>query len=133
MGTEFMIKLPQKEKGFFMKKLLNKANFALIGIFVTMSAHAAPGDNGLCELIRSMKAVFETLRTLAFVGAAFVIAGWAWGYISKGEVKKDDLKDKGTGMLVGFVMLFGIGMVLSFFLSESGMGTIGCSDVILNW
>lgn len=133
MGTEFMIKLPQKEKGFFMKKLLKKANFALIGIFVTMSAHAAPGGNGLCELIRSMKAVFETLRTLAFVGAAFVIAGWAWGYISKGEVKKDDLKDKGTGMLVGFVMLFGIGMVLSFFLSESGMGTIGCSEVILNW
>ena len=64
MGTEFMIKLPQKEKGFFMKKLLNKANFALIGIFVTMSAHAAPGGNGLCELILSMKAVFETLRTL---------------------------------------------------------------------
>lgn len=133
MGTEFMIELPQKEKGFYMKKLLNKANFALIGIFVTMSAHAAPGGDGLCELIRSMKAVFETLRTLAFVGAAFVIAGWAWTYISKGEVKKDDLKDKGTGMLVGFVMLFGIGMVLSFFLSESGMGTIGCSDVILNW
>lgn len=128
-----MIKLPQKEKGFSMKKLLNKANFALIGIFATMSAHAAPGGNGLCELIEQMYGVFTTLRTLAFVGAAFVIAGWAWGYISKGEVKKDDLKDKGTGMLVGFVMLFGIGIILSFFMSESGMASIGCEGLIRNW
>ncbi len=118
-----------------MKKLFNKANFALIGMMAAVPAMAAPAgsNNGLCDLIQQMYGVFTTLRTLAFVGAAFVIAGWAWGYISKGEVKKDDLKDKGTGMLVGFVMLFGIGVVLSFFLSESTMQSIGCQDIILGW
>lgn len=117
-----------------MKKLMNKATFALVGIMASASAMAAPGaGNGLCALIDQMHGVFVTLRTLAFVGAAFTIAGWAWGYISKGEVKKDDLKDKGTGMLVGFVMLFGIGVVLQFFLSETGMNAIGCSNVIMNW
>ena len=77
--------------------------------------------------------VFRILRTLAFVGAAFIIAGWAWGYISKGEVKLDDLQKKGTGMLVGFVLLFGIGIVLSFFLSSAGMSAIGCDNIILGW
>lgn len=117
-----------------MKKLFNKANFALIGMMAAVPAMAAPAgnNNGLCALIEQMHDVFVTLRTLAFVGAAFVIAGWAWGYISKGEVKKDDLKDKGTGMLVGFVMLFGIGVVLSFFLSESTMESFGCS-IIGQW
>lgn len=118
-----------------MKKLAKKINMALIGVMVSTAAFAAPGVNnsGLCALIQQMHGVFQILRTLAFVGAAFTIAGWAWGYISKGEVKKDDLKDKGTGMLVGFVLLFGIGVVLQFFLSSAGMSAIGCSQIIMNW
>lgn len=123
----------RKQKGIHMKKLINKLNVALIGVMVSVPAFAAGSDVGLCELIKEMQGVFKTLRTLAFVGAAFVIAGWAWGYISKGEVKKDDLKDKGIGMLVGFVLLFGIGMVLSFLLSSSTMKSIGCQQVIMNW
>lgn len=117
-----------------MKKLMKKLSFAGFSVMAAMSAAmAAPAGNGLCALIAQMHGVFVTLRTLAFVGAAFVIAGWAWGYISKGDVKKDDLKDKGTGMLVGFVMLFGIGIILQFFLSETGLNSIGCSQIIMNW
>lgn len=118
-----------------MKKLAKKLNMVLIGIMASVPAMAAPGvsNNGLCALIQQMHGVFTILRTLAFVGAAFTIAGWAWGYISKGDVKKDDLKDKGTGMLVGFVLLFGIGIVLQFFLSSTGMNAIGCQQIIMNW
>lgn len=123
----------RKQKGIYMKKLINKLNVALIGVMVSVPAFAAGSDVGLCKLITEMHGVFKTLRTLAFIGAAFVIAGWAWGYISKGEVKKDDLKDKGIGMLVGFVLLFGIGMVLSFLLSSSTQQSIGCQQIITNW
>lgn len=122
-----------------MKNLLKKIGFAglvvVAGGAAALAAPAAGGVNnaGLCGLIAQMYGVFKILRTLAFVGAAFIIAGWAWGYISKGEVKLDDLQKKGTGMLVGFILLFGIGVVLSFFLSSAGMTAIGCQDVILSW
>lgn len=115
-----------------MKKMMKKFNFALIGVMTSMPAFAA-GNDGLCALINQMKGVFGTLRTLAFVGAAFVIAGWAWGYISKGEVKKDDLKDKGIGMIVGFIMLFAIGIILSFFLSAAGEGGRLECDIAGRW
>lgn len=122
-----------------MKNLLKKIGFAglvvVAGGAAALAAPAAGGVNnaGLCGLIAQMYGVFRILRTLAFVGAAFIIAGWAWGYISKGEVKLDDLQKKGTGMLVGFILLFGIGVVLSFFLSSAGMTAIGCQDTILSW
>ena len=123
-----------------MKKLLQKFGVAGIVVLAGGAAALAAGpagvgvnQTGLCALIEQMQGVFKILRTLAFVGAAFIIAGWAWGYISKGEVKMDDLQKKGTGMLVGFVLLFGIGIVLQFFLSSAGLGLIGCQDVISNW
>lgn len=123
-----------------MKKLMKKLGFAgvatIAGTAVAMAVQAPAGagvNNGLCALIGQMYGVFQILRTLAFVGAAFIIAGWAWTYISKGDVKLDDLQKKGTGMLVGFVLLFGIGVVLQFFLSSAGLGMIGCSDLITSW
>ena len=123
-----------------MKGLLKKIGFAgaviMAGASMPALAAAAAGVNadGICVLIRKMYDVFRILRTLAFVGAAFIIAGWAWGYISKpGDMKLEDLKTKGTGMLVGFVLLFGIGVVLSFFLSSTGLGVIGCPELITNW
>lgn len=123
-----------------MKNLLKKIGFAgfatLAGASVALAAPAAGGvsNDGLCALIGQMYDVFKILRTLAFVGAAFIIAGWAWGYISKpADFKLEDLKTKGTGMLVGFILLFGIGVVLSFFLSSTGLNAIGCDSVILNW
>ncbi len=113
-----------------MKKLMIKLNVAIIA---AMAATPAMANEGLCNLMRQMHGVFSTLRTLAFVGAAFIIAGWAWGFISKGEVKMDDLKNKGTGMLVGFVLLFGIGVVLSFLMSQGGMAMLDCKDVLAKW
>ena len=122
-----------------MKNLLKKLGFAgivvLTGASAAMAAAAggAGVDNsGLCALIGRMYGVFQILRTLAFVGAAFIIAGWAWGYISSGKFEMDDLRKKGTGMLVGFVLLFGIGIVLQFFLSSAGLEMIGCPE-ILKW
>ena len=124
-----------------MKNILKKIGLAGVVVLAAggaaMAAGAAGGvgvnESGLCALIGQMYGVFKILRTLAFVGAAFIIAGWAWGYISKGEVKMDDLRKKGTGMLVGFVLLFGIGMVLQFFLSSAGLELINCQNVIMDW
>lgn len=116
-----------------MKKIMNKVNMAIIAAMVSSPAMAAGvNPSGICALIGQMRGVFEILRTLAFVGAAFTIAGWAWTYISKGEVKKDDLKDKGVGMMVGFILLFGVGIVLQFLLSTSGGRALGCPE-ILGW
>ena len=100
--------------------------FSLVAVFAGMgAANAATGD--VCTLIASMQGVFKTLRTLAFVGAGFMIAGWAWGYITAGEAKMDDLKKKGTGLLVGFTLLFGIGIVLQF------LGPISQCANLANW
>lgn len=124
-----------------MKEILKKVGFAglviMAGASVPALAAAAAGgvsEAGLCGLIQQMYGVFKILRTLAFVGAAFIIAGWAWGYISSGKVEMDDLRKKGTGMLVGFVLLFGIGVVLQVFLfTNNGLALIGCSKLITNW
>ena len=127
-----------------MKSLLKKIGVAgfvmLAGGAAALAAPAAGGvvavnADGLCGIINEMYDVFKILRTLAFVGAAFIIAGWAWGYISAGKgVDMEDLKKKGTGMLVGFVLLFGIGVVLQFFIfSNTGLSAIGCEDVISKW
>ena len=104
-------------------------------ITISFGGVVAVNADGLCGIINEMYNVFKILRTLAFVGAAFIIAGWAWGYISAGKgVDMEDLKKKGTGMLVGFVLLFGIGVVLQFFIfSDTGLSMIGCEDVIKQW
>lgn len=126
-----MIKCIESKRSFWMKKIMNKINFAIISMMVAVPAFAAVQQNDpTCELINRLKGVFGILRTLAFVGAAFYIAGWAWTYISKGEAKMDDIKGKGIGLLVGFSLLFMIGLILSFLLSASGQNAIGCKEVI---
>lgn len=120
-----------------LKNVLKKIGFAgvalLAGSGVALAAVGSENNEGLCTLIGQMYGVFRILRTLAFVGAAFIIAGWAWTYISKGEAALDDLKKKGIGLFIGFVLLFGIGIVLSFLMSSAGMESIGCQDVIKGW
>lgn len=116
-----------------MKKFAKKLNIALIAMFVSGGAMAAPAANGIgdiCTLIHQMHGVFITLRTLAFVGAAFIIADWAWGWIKGGEVKKDDVQNKGIALLVGFGVLFGIGILLSAVIGNPAL--IGCPE-LLNW
>ncbi len=108
-----------------MKNYAKVLVFAAIVALVVVPAHA---DTPMCELIKSMQGVFKTLRILAFVGAGFYMAGWAWDYISKGEAKMDDMKKKGIGLLVGFTLLFAIGVILSFLLNAAGEGgSLGCA------
>ena len=112
-----------------MKKLMKKINFAIIGILASMPAMAAVNyNNVLCKLATEFNGIFSLLRTLAFVGAGMSIAGWAWGYIEKGDVKiQEEVKKKGVGLLVGFLLLFSIGTVLSVFMSMAGNGgSLGC-------
>lgn len=124
-----------------MKRFMTKINMALIGIMCSFPAWAEDissiGGNteGLCKLVRDLHGVFVVLRTLAFVGAAFVIADWAWGFISKPEdMTKEKLKEKGVALLVGFVLLFIIGVILQFILNAAGPGgSFQCEDIITAW
>ena len=113
-----------------MKKVMNKINMAIISMMVASPAFAAVNESAMCLFMRDLRGVFNMLRTFAFIGAAFMIAGWAWGYISKGEAKLDDLKNKGTGLLVGFILLFSVGLVLQFLVSASGGKALGC---VMDW
>ena len=103
-----------------MKKIIFALTAIVAGTGAVMAAYGDP-----CALIVGMQGIFKTLRTLAFAGAAFFIATWAWGFIKAGDVKMDDLQNKGTGLLVGFTLLFGIGMVLQFLPGISGCAGIG--------
>ena len=118
-----------------MKNYTKVLVFAAIAALIIVPAHAAGTDNtALCSLVGKMQGVFKTLRILAFVGAGFYMAEWAWGWISKGEVKMDDVKKKGTGLLVGFSLLFLIGVVLSFLMSAaSDGGSFGCKEITTGW
>lgn len=116
-----------------MKKLTNKINMAIIGLMAMAPVFPANAEGGgadmgntVCELIKQFGGVFKTLRTLAFVGAAFYIASWAWEWISKGEVKKDEIQNKGIGLLVGFFVLFALGAILSAFLAMGNAENGAC-------
>ena len=118
-----------------MKKIMNKINFAFIGLMVSFPALAEEVaiEGGMCELLKKMHGVFNILRIAAFLGAAFYIAGWAWEFISKGDVKMDQVAGKGKGLLVGFGLLFIIGAVLSFLMSANGLQLAGCKEILQQW
>ncbi len=109
-----------------MKKLIKRLNFAIVGIMASAPAMAAGNsgmNDGLCKLAEQFGSIFSILRTLAFIGAGITIAGWAWGYISAGKIDAiKEVKEKGIAMLVGFVLLFGIGTLLSVFMSMAAPG-----------
>ena len=122
-----------------MKKVLNKINFAIVGLMATASSAFAEGgtsstDSALCGLVRELGGVLGTLRILAFIGAGFLIAGWAWDFIAKGDVKLDDVKKKGVGLLTGVILLFAIGTVLSFLIGAAkDGGSLGCKTDFGEW
>lgn len=99
-----------------------------------MAAGAA--EEALCTLAIEFGEIFKIIQTLAFVGAGITIAGWAWGYISGGKAidPTKEVKEKGIPMLIGFILLFGIGTVLSIFMTMAGEGgSLGCvSDFFPN-
>ncbi len=111
-----------------MKNKISKY-FLIVTTFVMANMPAFAAENtGACKLIEDLKPIIQTLRTLAFVGAAFVLMGWAWDMIKdpEKEATKDKIKDKGIGLLVGFFLLFGVGMILQFVGSSAGADYFGC-------
>lgn len=117
-----------------MKKVMNKINFAIVGMMVASPAFAAINESGICSILVELKKVFNLLRTFAFIGAAFMIAGWAWGFISAGKIDAaKEAKEKGMALIVGFALLFGVGLILQFLGSTAGMTTLGCGAQVLNW
>ena len=110
-----------------MKKVMNKINFALIGLMTVVPAFAAEtaGKNDMCALIMRLQGIFKILRTAAFIGAAFYIAMWAWEYIKGGSVDPDKIKKQGIALITGFSLLFMIGVILSFILAMPDMGLLG--------
>ena len=91
--------------------------------------------SGLCDLITKLKGVFGTLRTLAFVGAGFILAKYAWEAITSGKINQKDnmvegVKSVGVPMIIGFTLLFSIGVVLSALLSGR---LVGCANELTTW
>lgn len=114
-----------------MKKLMKKISFAMVGIMASVPAMAAAVEYGdvLCSLATEFNNIFRMLRLLAFIGAGMSIAGWAWGYIKAGKIDdiQKEVSSKGIALLVGFVLLFSIGTLLSVFMSMAGPGgSWGC-------
>lgn len=110
-----------------MKKISNYLLMASVFIMANVPAFA---ESGVCELLHKLEGVINTLRTLAFIGAVFLLMDWAWGYIKDpGKATKDDMKDKGVGLLVGFFLLFGVGVILSLINGSLGDSLFGCQNV----
>lgn len=125
-----------------MKINVNKAKFVtVVMIAALVPAVAAAASVGLtaggsfCDLVKELGGLLKTLRTLAFIGAGFLIAQWAWEFISKPQdVKLETFKQKGVGMLVGFALLFSVGAILTFFINAAGPGgSMECASEFFNW
>lgn len=119
-----------------MKKILKKARYLYVScavyslmIMSSYSAGTVKNADGLCDFIVELQGVFATLRILAFVGAGFLIAQWAWGYIKDGKVEMKDVESKGTGLIVGCLLLFGVGMVIGFVMGDNGI----CAAQLKEW
>ena len=118
-----------------MKKQMKMIGFAALSALLVVSGASGASatmsgmvdESGLCKLIDQFKGIFGLLRTLAFIGAGFLIAKWAWGYIEAGKIDAmKEVKEKGVSMLIGFVLLFGIGTVLTVLGGTTGKSILGC-------
>jgi len=89
-------------------------------ILLPGNAGSASGGSGslpdydVCELINQLRTVFQILRVLCYGGAAFVMMGWAWGFITSGDAKLEDAKKKGVSLIVSFLLLFGVGTLMTY-------------------
>lgn len=127
--------LQKRRTRMSIKKILK--NFVVAGLIVVVTVGvASAAGRGLavskevCDLIKELQGIFKLLRTIAFIGAAFFIAGWAWGWLAAGEFKMDEAKKKGIALLVGFLLLFSVGILLSIALSGQ---ITGCAEFFSGW
>lgn len=118
----------------------NKIMIIAIWICTLTTPALAAGDiGGMCELIAEMQDIFKLIRTLAFVGAGFMLAKYAWEAISTGKLNGEaDLvkgaQKTGVPMLVGLILLFAIGTVLQVLSSATGAELMGCStEIFQGW
>ena len=117
-----------------MKKIINKANFALIALMASVAPAMAADNSGVCDLVEKLGGVLKYIRLFAFIGAGFMVAQWAWGFIKAGDVGMDDVKNKGAALLVGTFMLFMVGALLTFLISAAGPGgSFNCYAELQKW
>ena len=102
-----------------------------------IAATGIPGTDvsGLCALITQLQSVFKTLRILAFIGAGFILAKYGWEAISSGKLAGsenvvDGLKKIGIPMIIGFALLFSIGILLGYL---SNGDNFGCPALTTGW
>ncbi len=93
------------------------------------------GNTGLCKLIMQLQSVFKVLRVMAFVGAGFILAKYGWEAITSGklggkETVADGLKAIGVPMIVGFALLFSIGIIMGFLTNGENFG---CAALTTGW
>ena len=119
-------------------KIFVMAALCLIAV-PSFAAKSGMGSmDGVCALIQEFQEIFKLLRTLAFVGAGMIIAKYAWDAISTGKIADEtDLtkaaKKVGVPMVVGFILLFGIGVLLQVLSSVTGAEMLGCTQLFTNW
>jgi len=113
-------------------KLKNLTKDLMIaGLIIAATVNAALASSPVCPLIVELKGVFATLRTLAFIGAAFVLATWAWKWIQTGVIDfKDADRKKIIAMIVGLSVLFLIGMILTIVLNGR---VVDCPELLQPW
>lgn len=112
-----------------MKKIMNKVNFAIVSVMATTSSVFAADYSQLCTLISRLGELLKILRIMAFIGAGFYITLWAWEFIKAGKIEMKDVQPKGVGLLIGFVLLFAVGALLTFLIGAAAPGgDLGCAE-----
>jgi len=86
----------------------------LVGSVASSGGNVSLTDYDVCDLINQLGTVFQILRILCVGGAAFVIMGWAWAFINGGKIEMDDVRKKGISLIVSFLLLFGVGTLLTY-------------------
>ena len=121
--------MPKKNGGLFSALMLISVP--------AIAATGIPGTDvsGLCALITQLQSVFKTLRILAFIGAGFILAKYGWEAISSGKLAGsenvvDGLKKIGIPMIIGFALLFSIGILLGYL---SNGDNFGCPALTTGW
>lgn len=110
-------------------------NGGFAAAILVLPVPALAAGNAMCDLVVQLQSVFKILRTFAFVGAGFILAKYGWEAITSGKLGgkdniADGLKAVGVPMIVGFALLFSIGIVLGFL---SNGANLGCPAITQGW